>query len=199
MEKNISFGGVGSSIAVVLFFIVLFSISLGISMDFTLNDKELGFWSVLGIIGLFLFGIIIYFYPTVVAHDVSDRIEEIEKLREEHGLFKDVSIGHPYFWIIFIINIFFAATLIGWFVIFFWAHAPGTVLIPEVIANKISNKNDSKHFDKLEESNSKNTVLPLSKETNLESKLQEVENLVRKGLLTKEEASTRRNKLITED
>mgnify|MGYP001587613608 CR=1 FL=1 len=199
MVKNIPFGGVGSSIVGVLFCILLFSICLSISLDFTLNNKELGFWSGLGIIGTFLFGAIIYFYPTFVAFDVSDRIEEIQKLRDEQGLLKDVSIGHPFFWIICIINIFFAATLIGWFVIFFWAHAPGTVSIPEEVTKKITNKDNSKHFNKPEENNSKNAVLSHTKVTNLESKLLEVEDLVSKGLLSKEEASTRRNKLIIED
>ena len=197
MEKDISFGGVGSSVAAILVVIVIAAIFGALGLDYAMTGN-LTFWSGLGALGFFLCLAVLLFYPTIVAYDVSGRIDEIEQLRESEGLYKDVVISHPYVWIIFIINLFFSATLIGWFIAFFWAHAPGTVLIPDLIAKKINNLNNQSD-NNIEKSNLEKNDYKTTEKSDLQSKLEEVEILLKKGLLTKEEASIRRNKLITDD
>lgn len=200
MEKRIPFGGVGSSIAVLIFLFVLLSFFIYLGFEnfiLVMSDGFLAggwdFWGVIGTGGTIIIGAMIYFYPSLKAANVSDRIEELERIRESEGLFKDVVISHKYFWIIFIVNIFFAYTLIAWLVLFFWAHAPGTVKIPELVANKIFKKeaNDEKQkraSDDEDESRS-----------SFEKKLKEVQDLLDKGLLTEEEAASRRAKIISEE
>lgn len=200
MKKRIPFGGVGSSIAVLIFLFILLPLFIYLGFEnfiLVISDGSLAggwdFWGVIGTGGTIIIGAMIYFYPSLKAANVSDRIEELERIRESEGLFKDVVIAHKYFWIIFIINILFAYTLIAWLVLFFWAHAPGTVKIPELVANKIFKKeaNDEKQkraSDDEDESRS-----------SFEKKLKEVQDLLHKGLLTEEEAASRRAKIISEE
>ena len=193
MEKRIPFGGVGSSIAVLIFLFVLLSFFIYLGFENFISVGGWDFWGVIGTGGTIIIGAMIYFYPSLKAGNVSDRIEELERIRESEGLFKDVVISHKYFWIIFIVNILFAYTLIAWLVLFFWAHAPGTVKIPELVANKIFKKeaNDEKQkraSDDEDESRS-----------SFEKKLKEVQDLLDKGLLTEEEAASRRAKIISEE
>lgn len=193
MEKRIPFGGVGPSIAVLLFLSVLLPSFIYLGFENFTSDGPWDFWGVIGTGGTIIVGLMIYFYPSLKAANVSDRVEELERIRESEGLFKDVAISHKYFWIIFTINILFAYTLIVWLVLFFWAHAPGTVKIPESVANKIFKKevNDEKQ----EPSSDDGDVSPSS----FEKKLKEVQDLLEKGLLTEEEAASRKAKIISEN
>ena len=144
MERTIRFGNVGASIGVACVFAVMFGFCAWLALYLLSSSDGWGFWSVVGTIGAFFFGAILYFFPTVTAFDVSDRIEEVEEIRgryPEVGLYKEITVSHQYFWIIFIGNLFFGATGIVWLILFFWAHAPGTVVIPDVIVTKIKEKN----------------------------------------------------------
>ena len=188
MEKRIPFGAVGSSVGTLLIFFVLLCFFISLGFEKVLASPAVwDFWSVIGTIGAIIFAVVIYFLPSLLAYDVSSRIIEIEEIRAREGLYKSTVISHKYFWIIFILNIFFAYTGIVWLILFFWAHAPATVIIPDLIATKINEKNKPDL-----ESKSKS-------ESDLESKLQEVKHLVEKGLVTEDEASIRRKKIISEE
>ena len=188
MEKRIPFGAVGSSVGALIIYFVLFCFSLSLGFEKVLASPAVwDFWSVIGTIGAIIFAVVIYFLPSLLAYDVSSRIIEIEEIRAREGLYKSTVISHKYFWIIFILNILFAYTGIVWLILFFWAHAPATVIIPDLIATKINEKNKPDL-----ESKSKS-------ESDLESKLQEVKHLVEKGLVTEDEASIRRKKIISEE
>ena len=204
MERRIPFGAVGSSIGTLLIFFVLLSFFVYLCAEKLLASPTVwDFWSVLGTIGAILFTALIYFLPSILAYDVSSRIEEIEELRAREGLYKSTVISHKYFWIIFILNIFFAYTGIVWLILFFWAHAPATVIIPDLIATKIKEKNqpdlESKSEPNLESNSEPDLESKSEPESVLESKLQEVKNLAEKGLLTEDEASIRRKKIISEE
>ena len=187
VEKRIPFGDVGKSVAGLFGTLLLlgFFIYLAFEKVWATSPAIWDFWSVTGTAGAAFCISVVYFYPTIIAHDVSSRIKEIEAIRESEGLYKDTVISHKYFWIIFTLNFFFAYTGIVWLILFFWAHAPGTVIIPDLIAAKIKEKNQPD--------------LEIKPEPDLESKLQEVKSLTEKGLLTEDEASIRRKKIITDE
>ena len=185
MEKKIPFGEVGSAVGALIIYFVLLSFSIFLCFEKLISSPIIwDFWSVTGTIGSIIFTTVIYFLPTIIAYDVSFRIEEIEEIRAREGLYKSTVISHKYFWVICILNIIFAYTVIVWVILFFWAHAPGTVIIPELIATKIKEKNQPN--------------LESKSEPDLELKLQEVKNLLEKGLLDEDEASIRRKKIISE-
>jgi hypothetical protein len=194
MERHIPFGNVGKSIGGLVGLVLLLGFFVFFSIDKVLAPQPVwDFWSVTGTIGAVFCCAIIYLYPTVIAHNVSDRIKEIETIRERDGLYKDTGIPHKYFWIICIVNILFGFTGLVWLILFFWAHAPGTVIIPDLVAAKINEKNKPELEAKLE------PELEVKLEPGLEVKLQEVKNLFEKGLLTEDEAAIRRKKIISEE
>ena len=100
---------------------------------------------------------------------------------------------------------FFGYTGIVWLIIFLWAHAPGEVTIPNSIAAKLKPEKQADLLPKPAPPPTKSltkapTPAPsLTPATDLESKLQEVKNLVAKGLLTEDEAAIRRKKIITDE
>ena len=200
MEKRIPFGDVGKSVAGLFGTLLLLGFFIYLAFEKVLapgvrgtGDVIWDFWSVTGTAGAAFCIFVVYFYPTIIAHDVSSRIKEIEAIRESEGLYKDTVISHKYFWIIFIVNLIFSFSGVAWLALFFWAHAPGTVIIPDLIATKIKEKNQPDLELKPEPD------LEIKPEPDLESKLQEVKNLAEKGLLTEDEASIRRNKIITDE
>lgn len=75
---------------------------------------------------VFLFGLAAFFYPSLSASDVKDRIPELKGVKS----LKEEKIRHQYFVIILLINIFFGLTLLGWVVAFLWSLAPGDVRLP---------------------------------------------------------------------
>ena len=205
MEKRINFGGVGASIGTLFIYAIIFTIAFIFGVWDWFDGGDLGGWNWIGITIALFFSIAIYFFPTLVARDVSSRIEEIEVIRERDGLYKNVRISHPFFWVIFLVNIFFGYTGIVWLIIFLWAHAPGEVTIPNSIAAKLKPEKQADLLPKPAPAPTKSptkatTPAPsLTPATDLESKLQEVKNLVAKGLLTEDEAAIRRKKIITDE
>ena len=194
MEKRIPFGDVGKSVAGLFGTLLLLGFFIYLAFEKVWASPAIwDFWSVTGTAGAAFCIFVVYFYPTIIAHDVSSRIKEIEAIRESEGLYKDTVISHKYFWIIFIVNLIFSFSGVAWLALFFWAHAPGTVIIPDLIATKIKEKNQPDLELKPEPD------LELKPEPDLESKLQEVKNLYEKGLLDEDEASIRRKKIISEE
>jgi hypothetical protein len=144
VEKTVRFGNVGESIGAGCVLAVMFGFCAWLAFYLLSSSDGWGFWSVMATIGAVIFGAMLYFFPTLVAFDVSGRIEEVKEIRDcypEVGIYKEITVSHQYFWIIFIGNLFFGATGVVWLVLFFWAHAPGTVIIPDVIVTKIKEKN----------------------------------------------------------
>ena len=189
-RHHIGFGEVGTSVGMVLFLAV--GVAVGSAMGLAGGAIGVVGWVISG-----LFGFALFFYPSIHANDVSERIPEVKALKENNKRLKDIKISHQYFWIIFIVNLFFGATGIAWLVLFFWAHMPGDVTIPDEILEAL---NDGSAEDAPSEDA---TVAPRAagpteadQSTELERQLLEVQQLFEKGVITESEATLRRESLL---
>ena len=189
-RHHIGFGEVGTSVGAVLFFAVV--VAIGSAMGLSGGAVGAVGWVLSG-----LFGLVLFFYPSIHAHDVSDRIPEVKDLKANDKRFKDINISHQYFWIIFIVNLFFGATGIAWLVLFFWAHMPGDVTIPDEILEAL---NDGSAEDAPSEDatvvSPEAGLTEAGQNTELERQLLEVQQLFDKGIITEPEAALRRESLL---
>jgi len=144
-----------------------------------------------GLGSLIVFGLI--FMPIGVAMDVGDRIPELEAAREKDKELKGIEIRHPHLWAIILLNIASFWSGIGWIVAMVWACSPGKVVIPDKVYAAVFAKNDPEE-PKLDQPSSP-PRLPAN--TNLEAQLAEINQLVDKGLLTKEEAEDRKRLVLS--
>lgn len=145
-----------------------------------------------GIAGLVFFGL--FFMPIGMAMDVGDRIPEIEAARKNNDKLKSIEIRHPHFWIIVLLMIFTFWTGLGWLAALIWACSPGKVVIPDAVFSVVFENGD---IEKTE------TTPPLPQPTepsnsSLEGKLIEISQLVEKGLITKDEAESRRQLILNQ-
>jgi hypothetical protein len=142
--------------------------------------------------GLFIFVLIMI--PITVAMDVSERIPEVKAARESDESLKKLEIRHPYLWVIVLLTIASFWSVIGWFVALAWACSPGRVVIPDNIYNVVFSKSNpqDQHADlPLAATDSK-----LNETKGLESDLIEINQLLEKDLITKEEAEKRRGLIL---
>ena len=140
-------------------------------------------WSLGGLIVICLI-----FMPISVAMDVGDRIPEVAAARKNDKELKEIEIRHPHLWIIVLLNIASFWSGIGWVVAMVWACSPGKVVIPDRIFAAVFDENDSMK-SKLDKTSS---PPPLPGNSSLEAQLTEINQLIEKGLLTKDEAEARK-------
>lgn len=195
-EHKIGFGEVGSSVGVVLFLAV--GVAIGFAMGLAGGAIGVVGWVISG-----LFGVALFFFPSVHAFDVSDRIPEVKDLKANDKRFKDVNISHQYFWVIFILNLIFGATGLAWLALFFWAHAPGAVVIPSSVLQALEEnasglkQSDQVHADQPSVQTEKPEVGDMTEPaSSLEAKLRELNSLVERGLITEAEAKDRRQAIL---
>lgn len=135
------------------------------------------------LLSIALFGIgvfFLFFLPIALAFDISDQSPEITAIFKSEPALKKLSVRHEYFWVIVIINVLFGLTIIGYVVAFVMAHMPCNADIPTQIAEKLQS-----------DKSKKNCAL-----VSLEDKLQEIERLLKKGLITIDEARMRRETIL---
>jgi len=145
-----------------------------------------------GIAGIVSFGL--FFMPIGMAMDVGDRIPEIEAARKNNDELKPIEIRHPHFWIIVLLMIFTFWTGLGWVAALLWACAPGKVVIPDVVFSTVFENDDPNEAETP-------PPLPHSAEPgskSLEGKLLELSQLLEKGLITKDEAKSRRQLILNQ-
>lgn len=110
-------------VSIMLFGLVWFSVWLSWS-------KEL--WvSILGFVFVVCSAWGLYFQPYFIASDVSEHIPEIADLKKNNRDFMELKIPHPAASFILGVNLFFGWSGLGWLTCFVWAHAPGTVEVPD--------------------------------------------------------------------
>lgn len=130
--------------------------------------------------------------PISIAIDVGDRIPEVKKARSKNPEVREVQIRHPQFWAILVLNVAAFWSGIGWFMALAWACSPGKIVIPdEIFAIAFAGKDP--RSPKLVDSKIPQSFHILS----LEAQLTEINQLVEKGLLTKEEAASRRSLILS--
>ena len=194
-EHKIGFGGAGNSVSLVVVLVILLGISIAAAMY---EGNE--FVALLGIAAAILFGAMLFFLPSVVAHNVSDRIPEIKALKASDERFEKVVIRHEYFWVIFILNLIFGATGLVWLALFFWAHMPGTVTIPQGVMRSLASGVEPDHTreDTPEDVSpiAEKPDQPSSTVTPLEERLLEVADLLERGVISVDEAADRRHRLL---
>jgi len=135
------------------------------------------------LLSIALFGIgvfCLFFLPIALAFDISDQSPEITATIKSEAALKKLSVRHEYFWVIVIINVLFGLTIIGYVVAFVMAHMPCNADIPPQIAEKLQSDKSKKN----------------SASVSLEDKLQEIERLLKKGLITIDEARMRRETIL---
>lgn len=140
--------------------------------------------------GLMLIGLL--FLPVGVALDIGDRIPEIRAAREKDKSLKELNVHHPYLWVIILLNITTFWSGVGWFVALIWACSPGKVVIPDKLFNVVFANNDQSES----KVRSDNVTSTPSETPKLEAELEEIKQLVDKGLITKEEAEIRRKFIL---
>jgi hypothetical protein len=189
-QHHIGFGEVGTSVGVVLFFAV--GVAIGSAMGLAGGAISVVGWVISG-----LFGLVLFFYPSIHANDVSERIPEVKALKASDKRLKNTTISHQYFWIIFIVNLLFGATGIAWLVLFFWAHMPGNVTIPDEILEALGDASgeDAPSEDEAVLSGEAG-LTEAGQSTELERKLLEVQQLFERGVITESEATLRRESLL---
>ncbi len=153
-----------------------------------------------GLGGLILLRLVLV--PGTMAMDVGNRIPEIKAARERDESLKKVHISHPYFGAITFLNITLFWSGIGWVIALAWSCSPGKVVIPDKLF-----KAAFPHVRMIEPKVLPVSVAPTpveatSQEAEIESPkpeplspeivLQAIDNLVDRGLLTKEEAKVQR-------
>ena len=80
-----------------------------------------------------IFLLILFFFPTVVAFDLT-------------RLYLDKNIPilkHPMRWAIFILNLVFGISGIGWILLYFWACRPGSVTVEVVTYEEVEENKQS--------------------------------------------------------
>lgn len=185
----IPFGGFLHSIASSIWGIIF--ATGGLIFPFLVNET----WAfVIGwiISGIFILGLITI--PITTAMDVGERIPEVKAARESDESLKKLEIRHPYLWVIVLLTIASFWSVIGWFVALAWACSPGRVVIPDNIYNVVFSKCNpqDQHTDlPLAATDSK-----LNETKGLESDLIEINQLLEKDLITKEEAEKRRGLIL---
>jgi len=114
-----------------------------------------------------------YFMPSITAWDISDRLEEIKKLKKKDKKLDKITIKHQSFWTIFVINLLFGWSILGWIIAFGMAHGQSDSNVPS-------------EFDE--------ALKP--KKPDVESRLTELSSLLSKNLITQAEADTRRDAIL---
>ena len=132
------------------------------------------------------------FMPISVAMDVGDRIPEVEAAREKDEELKEIEIRHPHLVAIVLLNIASFWSVIGWVVAMVWACSPGKVVIPDMVFAAVYEKADPE-----EPKLNPNSPPRLPANSSLEAQLTEINQLLEKGLLTKEEAEGRKRLILS--
>lgn len=128
----------------------------------------------LGVSLAIIFGITAYLFPVIIADDISERIPEIKAIKSTNENLKKTKVRHPNFYVILGVTVLFGWTFIGYIIAFIMAHMPCDADIPPNLA----------------------VALGYS-ESDIESKLKEIDSLLAKGLINVDEAKTRREKIIS--
>ena len=167
--KQVPFN-IGRCISAIIGTLILAAIGIGLTL-YGFAEQQ-GWASAIGI----MINIAVYLTPTFISLDI-------------YGLDKDGEIPegtkHPQFVWILILNVFLGALLgVGWIVAFFWAHSPGVVIFP------VKDKEDE-NIDKKSKNTSNQQI-----DSNLELKLKEINDLLEKGTITKEEYNSKRKHII---
>lgn len=150
-------------------------------------------WAI--VIGWGLGGLVVLcliFYPISVAMDVGDRIPEVKDARNKDKELKKIVIPHPHLWAIILLNIASFWSVIGWIVAMAWACSPGKVMIPDKLFANIFDKDAPVKPEKTPSSPSQVPTNP-----SLEAQLTEINQLVERGLLTKDEADSRKGLILS--
>jgi 4-hydroxybenzoate polyprenyltransferase len=184
---NIPLGELGSNLAAGLFFAALAVGGFLLPMFFPATWAIVVGWSLGALIAC---GLI--FMPISVAMDVGDRIPEVKDARENDKELKQIEIRHPHLWAIVLLNVASFWSGVGWVVAMVWACSPGKVVIPDKVFAVVFGKNNPEE-PKLDQPSSP-PRLPVN--PSLEEQLTEVNQLVDKGLLTKEEAEERKTLIL---
>ena len=167
MKLSFPTGSMGKSLGAI--FIAIPLIVLVSSALCLLGPSGLKFWIAICSFALFT----IYFFPTFIAWDISDRLTDIEKLKKENKKLDKISIKHQSFWTIFVINLLFGWSILGWIIAFGMAHGQSDSNIPSEFQELLQPKTP-----------------------NIESRLTEVGSLLSKGLISQAEADIRRDAIL---
>ena len=88
--------------------------------------KLFGFFSI-------AFLVFLFFFPSVMAFDLTRQYTD-----------KNIpTLKHPMRWFIFVLNIIFGVTGIGWLLLYFWACRPGNVTVEVVTYEEIEENKES--------------------------------------------------------
>jgi|694.fasta_scaffold117988_5 hypothetical protein len=152
-------------------------------------------WAIVlgSLVGLiFIFGLIML--PISAAIDVGGRIPEVKTARELDENLKKIEIRHPYLWLIVLLTIAGFWSVIGWFVAMAWACSPGKVVIPDKLYDAAFSKNSLQ--DQSDQASIADTIHKQNNPTGLEAELMEINQLLAKDLITKDEAEKRRTVIL---
>ncbi len=139
-----------------------------------------------GLIAL-VYLVFLYFYPSVVAFDFIQQYKEknIPKLK------------HPNRWIIFFLNFFLGVTGLVWIIIYVWSHIPGYVMV-EIVTFEKKNEEQVNNNYKSQTVKVKNETTTLSPKyiNSIKNRLLELNELNRKGLINKDEFSSKKKEIL---
>tara|TARA_B100000029_G_scaffold69994_1_gene62203 strand:- start:259 stop:684 length:426 start_codon:yes stop_codon:yes gene_type:complete len=129
LKKNVSVETRDFQFQSKLFFgSLIANVFFGVISYFVLSNIKDGppFLKLFGLL-CFIFLIILFFFPSIIAFDLT-------RLYTEENI---PTLKHPMRWYIFILNIILGVTGIGWLLLYLWACRPGRVTIEVVTYDEI--------------------------------------------------------------